>query len=100
MKLDRLCKFAEKNSKFVVFLGAFIAIAGTGFSIDKSISIYNLNMELQDSNHKVKLLQDKIDNLNTRIKTLTSDYNRSSKQWNGEKRELLEGIINSKNESK
>ena len=86
MKISKLCKIAEKNSKFVVLLGLFVAIVGTAFSIDKSFDIYYLNQSLQEKD---------------KVNQIAEDYNRSSKQWNGEKRKLLEGIIeNNKNESK
>lgn len=101
MKISKLCKIAEKNSKFVVLLGLFVAIVGTAFSIDKSFDIYYLNQSLQEKDNEIKMLQTEVNYLNDKVSQIAEDYNRSSKQWNSEKRKLLEGIIeNNKNESK
>ena len=99
MRLEKLCRFTEKNSKFAVMLGVFIAIVGTGFSIDKSFSIYNLNKEIAIKDQKISLLQSEVDELASKYDKLMIDYNRSSKTWNEEKRTFLEGVV-SKNESK
>lgn len=85
-----VCNWCKKNTRFSVWLFFFVAVIGTGFSIDKSIDIYRYNEELTMLRQKNSDLSSELDKLSDKLNSLESDFKRSSYEWNKEKIELLE----------
>lgn len=61
IRFEKLCSAVKTNYKFSVFVFFVWAILGTAFSIDKSIDLYKLHVEIKNLELDVKYLSDELE---------------------------------------